>query len=176
MPPFIIGVAGAGSGSGKTALACLLLERLKGWGAIKYSPSGLYSSVTDDPGVLAEEGKDTARMLQAGAAEVLWVRAAREDRRETLEMAVERLSHLRGIVVEGNGAIEVLSPDIVIFTAVNMPGRASKDASGVIGASDVVVFESEIPPGAPEGAAKFPAAEAASCVDYVLGVIRDKGD
>lgn len=115
METFVIGVGGSGSGVGKTTAACLLLSGLKGWGAVKYTNTRLYSSLVDDPEVLATEGKDTRKLLDAGAREVLWVKSTRKGLKEPAQMAVQRLSHLEGVLVEGNGAIEVLKPDIVIF-------------------------------------------------------------
>jgi molybdopterin-guanine dinucleotide biosynthesis protein len=177
MRPFIVGIGGPGSGSGKTSFACRLLGALKqggGWGAIKYSASPIYSSITDDAGTLWQEGKDTARLLEAGAEEVLWVQSTEEDREETLELAVGRLSHLRGIVVEGNGAIEVLRPDIVIFIAVNRPQVAKDNAGKVLGNSHVAVFDDEIPPEAPEKTVKFSGDEIDKCISYVIGAINEK--
>jgi len=69
--PLIIGVGGAHSGAGKTACVSLLLRKLKGWGAIKYTKTDLYCSLTDDRNVLATTDKDTMRMLEAGAERVL---------------------------------------------------------------------------------------------------------
>ncbi|MDH5767928.1 MAG: hypothetical protein OEZ31_03100, partial [Nitrospirota bacterium] len=70
MRPFIIGIGGAHSGAGKTAYASLILKRLKGWGAIKYTKTSLYSSITDDVKILSEKGKDTKRLLDSGAERV----------------------------------------------------------------------------------------------------------
>jgi len=117
----IIGISGAHSGCGKTEAACILLRGLSssssssGWGAIKCTREGLYASVIDDPAVLGEHGKDTERMIGAGASEVLWVRASAEEMAEALDIALPRMAHLEGVVVEGNRAVEVLNPDIVIF-------------------------------------------------------------
>lgn len=115
MRPILIGVGGSQSSAGKTEVACNLLRRLNGWGAIKYTRTNLYSSITDDPNILKQKGKDTERLIGAGAEEVLWVQSAGEALKEILPMAIERLSHLNGITIEGNSAIEVLMPDIVIF-------------------------------------------------------------
>lgn len=144
--PITIGIGGSGSGSGKTAFACLLLERLKGWGAIKYTPEAVYSSVIDDPEILGEKGKDTEMFIRAGAAEVLWVRSAPEDLEETLGIALGRLSHLKGIVVEGNSAIEVLKPDIVIFLDRGEKDEKDKEelkgsARRAFDAADIVIGE-----------------------------------
>jgi molybdopterin-guanine dinucleotide biosynthesis protein len=62
-----------------------------------------------------EEGKDTRKMIDAGASDVVWVRSALDGLPDALSEALSRLSHLEVIVVEGNSAIEFLNPDIVIF-------------------------------------------------------------
>ena len=128
--PLTIGIGGAHSAVGKTTLAAALLKKLTKknksyrtdksyrtyrWGAIKYTKTPFYSSVVDDRPVLAQKGKDTAMMLEAGAEEVLWVRSPAGGLGEVLPLALERLSHLDGILIEGNSAIEFLKPDIVIF-------------------------------------------------------------
>jgi molybdopterin-guanine dinucleotide biosynthesis protein len=155
MRPLVIGVAGAHSGSGKTHAARLILERLPGWGAIKCTPSSIYTALTDDPAALAEEGKDTALMLRAGAAEALWVRATPRDMNETLRLALDRLSHLPGVVVEGNSAIEVLSPDIVIFMA-GEPDRLKQSAVPILSRADIVIIRGDGPAGLEPGIPVFP--------------------
>ncbi|MDI6800695.1 MAG: hypothetical protein QMD01_01365 [Thermodesulfovibrionales bacterium] len=125
--PLTIGIGGSHSGTGKTTIAAALLKYLATHspihpfthspkiGAIKYTKTAFYSSITDDKTILRQEDKDTRRLLDAGAEEVLWVQSPESGLEETLPMAVERLSHLDGIIIEGNSAIEFLKPDIVIF-------------------------------------------------------------
>ena len=142
--PMLIGICGSGSGSGKTTLAEELLKSLTGgpsfssWGAIKFTKTSVYTSVVTDPNVLLREGKDTARMLGAGARAAAWVQSpGGEDLGEALSMAMENLKSglksqaseegrpLEGIIVEGNSAVELLKPDIVIF----MCGPSFKEGS-----------------------------------------------
>lgn len=141
-----IGIAGAHSGCGKTAAACMLLRELRGWGAIKCTREGLYASVIDDPAVLTESGKDTARMLEAGAAEALWVRASREEMPEALDIAVPRMAHLDGVIVEGNRGVEVLNPDIVIFVmgSGGLSG-VKQGAEGLLARAHVLLYDGEPP-------------------------------
>lgn len=139
MRPFIIGIGGAHSGSGKTTYASLLLRTLRGWGAIKYTKTGLYSSVTDDHDIISQEDKDTRRFLDAGAERVLWVQSPPSELGEVLSMAVERLSDLRGIIVEGNSAIEFLRPDIIIFIFGNDPTKIKETAKGILKRADIVI-------------------------------------
>jgi molybdopterin-guanine dinucleotide biosynthesis protein len=157
MKPFLIGVGGSHSGSGKTTLACRLLERLGNWGAIKYTPTQIYSSVTEDPEsqeALEKSDKDTSLMLRAGAAGALWVQSTPEDINETLQVALDRLSELDGIVVEGNSAIEVLKPDIVIFIT-GESGKFKQSARVALKMADVVIHVDTPPEGAPLKARKF---------------------
>jgi len=116
-----------------------LLLTLKRWGAIKYTKTFLYASVTDDHRILGEEGKDTARLLKAGAEDVLWVRSSPSDIAEVLPMATERLSHLDGIIVEGNSAIEFLSPDIIIFITGSTQKGAKPSARPVLRKAHILV-------------------------------------
>ncbi len=153
--PVIIGIGGAHSGSGKTTYASLLLRKLPGWGAIKYTKTELYTSLTDDKELLLEDGKDTRRMLDAGAERALWVQSPPSEIGEVLRVAVDRLSDLKGIVVEGNSAIEFLSPDIIIFILGSDPERIKKGAKGILRRADIIVLEAEIPENLPEGAKIF---------------------
>jgi len=98
-----------------------LLKHLQGWGVLKFTKTDIYTSIIEDEETLREEGKDTARYLAAGAGKVIWVRSPHKchdddaDLEEALLLAVSKLSRLPGILVEGNSAIELLKPDIVIF-------------------------------------------------------------
>jgi len=153
--PMIIGIGGAHSGAGKTAYASLLFQRLKGWGAIKYTKTDIYCSLIDEHNVLLTEGKDTRRMLDAGAERVLWVKSPVSELRELLTLAIERLSDLKGIIVEGNSAIEFLVPDIIIFIFGSNSEKLKESAKGVLGKADVVLYEEGRPGGVPEKAQCF---------------------
>ena len=135
MRPILIGIGGGSSDTGKTTLACAILRNFKGWGALKCGSDALYASVVDDAETLSEPGTDTAAFLEAGASAAVLVKAPKEELPEAIELALARLGSppgVPGIVVEGNSAIEVLSPDIVIF---------SFDAFGEIKESSRKVFE-----------------------------------
>ena len=141
----MIGIGGAHSGSGKTTLACALLKgALPGWGALKCSPEALFTSITDDPETLGRPGSDTALFLEAGAGGAVLVKAPRQELPEALDMALDRLGALPGVVVEGNSAIEVLRPDIVIFIF-NMPGRLKESSGPVLELADAVMYNTEPP-------------------------------
>jgi len=169
--PFIIGVGGTCSNSGKTTAVVLLLKYLTQacsgqqatgntdhapyagayqrrdgfgrWGAIKYTKTELYASLVDDKAVLSRKDKDTGRFIEAGAEDVVWVKSPPEDLEDILPLALDRLSGLDGIVVEGNSAIEFLKPDIVIFIFGNRKERWKNGIEKLVGISDIIIYENE---------------------------------
>ena len=147
MRPFIIGIGGAHSSAGKTTYASLLLRAFKGWGAVKCTKTGLYSSLTDNHTIISQKDKDTRRFLDAGAERVFWVQSPPSELEEVLSMAVERLSDLRGIIVEGNSAIEFLRPDIIIFIFGSDPAKIKGTAKSVFEKADIVIAGEEISSG-----------------------------
>ncbi len=193
--PLIIGIGGSHSGAGKTTTAEAILKYVasqslesgvrsskiknreslvtrKDWGAIKYTKTAIYVSIIDDPETLTQENKDTARLINAGAKKVLWVQSPPEGLKEVLPMAVDRFSHLRGIIVEGNSAIEFLKPDIVIFVSGRHGGALKKSAERVLETADIILFEDEPSMKLPAKAKRFkvvftPMSGFDECLDYV---------
>jgi molybdopterin-guanine dinucleotide biosynthesis protein len=174
MRPTIIGIGGAYSGAGKTTFASLILQRLKGWGAIKYTKTSLYCSIVDDMETLSEQGKDTKIFLDSGAEKVMWVQSPYDNLPESLNMAVESLSHLKGIIVEGNSAIEVLKPDVVIFITGSLEGEFKKGAEKILEMADIVILDKEPMFIIPEKAKTFYRDNVEECIQYILGFIRKK--
>jgi|Deesub1362A_J573_1020465.scaffolds.fasta_scaffold00165_5 molybdopterin-guanine dinucleotide biosynthesis protein len=174
MNPFIIGVGGDKSGAGKTSLVCRLLQSLKGWGAVKCTPTPLYSAVIDDIETLAQKDKDTARFLEAGAEEVIWVQSTKEDLEETLRIAVDRLSHLKGVIVEGNSAIEVLMPDIVIFIFKGESEGLKESAKNTLKMADLVIYKKEPSIKTPANVRKFHIEDKDGYLNYIRGIIDGK--
>lgn len=175
MRPIIIGIGGAHSGAGKTTIASLILKRLKGWGAIKYTKNSLYCSITDDIKILSEKGKDTKRLLDSGAEKVLWIQSSFSELEEVLPMAVEMLSHLKGILVEGNSAIEILEPDIVIFIS-GAEGKIKKGAEKILKIADVVIFDKEPSQGIPKNAKRFSRDDVEGVVKFIMGLVKERED
>lgn len=171
MKPIIIGIGGGHSGAGKTTIACEILKKVEGWGAIKFTKTSFYSSITDDQEVLSAKGKDTGRLLEAGAEKVLWVQSSGDELSETASMAVQMLSNLPGIVVEGNSMIEVLTPDIVVFVA-GLRERFKSGAERVLGMADIVMTDEKSPQGVPERAERFNTADVERCMHYLLERIK----
>jgi molybdopterin-guanine dinucleotide biosynthesis protein len=166
--PILIGIGGAGSGAGKTALGELLIKELPHWGLIKEAHDGIYTSVIDDEDVLREEGKDTARYLSSGAEKALLVRSpGGPDLEEALHLATARLSDLDGIIIEGNSAIELLKPDIVIFIS----GKYIKNSAfRVLEMAQVVLEEEKHEEKGNKKALFF--SQRKECAQYVLGLVK----
>ena len=171
MRPILLGIGGSRSGAGKTTVVCEILRNLSGWGAIKYTKTSLYGSITDDIKVLSEKGKDTKRFLDSGAGKVLWVRAPFHELPEILPMAVKMFSSFTGVVIEGNSAIDILRPDIVIFVS-GPEGEIKRGAEKILRMADIVVFDGEPPVGTPRRAKNFRRDEVGKILDFISGVIK----
>jgi molybdopterin-guanine dinucleotide biosynthesis protein len=171
----IVGIGGAHSGAGKTEAAGALLRGLPGWGAVKCARTHLYTSVVSDERILRQQGKDTARYFESGAAAVLWVQSAPADMAETVEMACDRMGHLPGILVEGNSAIEVLNPDVVIFIF-DETLRLKPGADRVLARADAVVAApgASLPEGTPADARVFGRDELEALARHVAALVEER--
>lgn len=122
-------ISGEKSGIGKTYLAERLLNNLKGWSALKVTVKkngacrsikncGLCQSITKpfdiikDKNIINQSGKDTSRLKNAGAKEVIWLKAKPEGLREGLKKAFAEFSKCPGIVIEGTSVLKFLKPDL----------------------------------------------------------------
>jgi molybdopterin-guanine dinucleotide biosynthesis protein len=170
--PVIIGIGGGHSGAGKTAVVSLILRSYKGWGAIKYTKTSLYSSIVDDVAVISEEGKDTRKFLDAGADKVLWVKSPYAELSEVLPVAVGMLSHLQGIVIEGNSAIEIVKPDIVIFACGTGEGMKNS-AKKILQMADIVISQSNRPLEMPPRAVLFAGNKGRELMQYLAALIEN---
>lgn len=173
MKPIIIGISGAHSSAGKTTFAILMLQRLKGWGAIKYTKTEIYCSVTDDSDILSEEGKDTKKLLDSHAEKVLWVRSPSAGLKEILPLAVDKLFDLEGILVEGNSAVEILKPDIVVFVSGDKK-KFKEGAEKTLSMADVVIYDKEPPEGTYARAKRFSWSSVEECIEYVMGLVQER--
>jgi molybdopterin-guanine dinucleotide biosynthesis protein len=132
--PAIVAVSGLSSNTGKTTLACELIERLPGWEAIKLTrghyrscgkdPSGCCVSdlLRDEPLIRSgraanyERGKDTGRFWDAGAANVHWVIVGEDQVEEGIKRALSQVKSA-GVIVEGNSFLNYVAADFAIICA-----------------------------------------------------------
>jgi hypothetical protein len=111
----IISVTGAHSKVGKTTLCSIILNKFKGLGAIKFTKTSLYTSITDNPNIINQKDKDTAIMSEAGAERVVWIQSPSQGLKEALNIALDKMSGLKGVVIEGNSPVYFLDPHLIIF-------------------------------------------------------------
>jgi len=169
MPPFIISITGAHSGCGKTRAAEAIIRAMDvRCGAVKYTRADLYSSLVDDDSLIGQEGKDTARLRQAGAEEVLWVQSTTEDLKELTGMALDRLAGCDLIVMEGNGPARIITPDILIFVFGDDPWHVKESARELVSRADIIIHGER--PSIKTGAKmynRYSGEEMAELVDYL---------
>jgi hypothetical protein len=157
----LVSISGACSRSGKTAAAVSLLKAL-GPGraaAVKFTttedvfercPRGTTCIVCDidvpfriveDRAVLAEAGTDTARLLDAGAGQVVWA-IARESAVAPAWAAVRRrLAPVDVLIMEGSTIVALARPDRQIFVAHPWlsPDRWKATSAACLAQADLVV-------------------------------------
>jgi len=145
----VVAVSGSGSGSGKTRMACYLLSRLKGYVGIKCSPGEIYASVTDAPDIVNAPGKDTCRMIEAGAAGAVLVSSPREEMADALSQAFGLVAGTGGAVVEGNSAsLAIDGPDAFIFVFGGPPYVLKQGSEECLKRAELIVVDArgEEPP------------------------------
>lgn len=139
----IVSVTGAHSGVGKTTLCSILLKNLKGFGAIKFTKTPLYTSVVDDEKILSEPGKDTAIYLASGAEKVVWIQSPGGDELEdALHIALIKMAGLNGVIIEGNSPLDFLVPRIVVFIS-DQEGQVKPSAEKASRKADIIIINSE---------------------------------
>ncbi|HSW62482.1 MAG TPA: hypothetical protein VLH56_04085 [Dissulfurispiraceae bacterium] len=153
--PLILCIGGEKSNIGKTTLGAafirslvapsspddtlVLLKPPKRFGAIKYTKTAFYASITDDPHLIEQPDKDTAEYRAAGAERVLWVQAPPEQLQELMPQAMDMLSDLDIIMVEGNSPIEFLRPDGVICIVSSGAASGKPSARKALQIADLLV-------------------------------------
>lgn len=129
--PRLLLIAGNGRESGKTTLACRLIARIGAKVpvvAIKISP---HKHVETDGISIVEEssrtsGKDSARMLAAGALQSLYITAEDGDLKELVPLLAELSVH-HYILCESGGLRKIVKPGL--FVIVNENSRTQIKSS-----------------------------------------------
>lgn len=124
---------------GKTALACRIVAKTPGIQALKITrfhreehcpvhgvndagedncdgcaPAPAGFELVEDDAVLRTPGKDTDRLIRAGASPVLWLRAAPTSFEYGLAKAMKHLDPGRPLLIEGNSAATAPGFDAVV--------------------------------------------------------------
>lgn len=124
-------VSGSGSRVGKTYLAQQLLQHLSNWSALKVTVSkgdgcprekscGVCREIKNHFYIIKEEdiinqvGKDTARLKEAGAKQVIWLKARPEGLKQGLDKALLEFSECNGVIIEGTSVLKFIQPDLNI--------------------------------------------------------------
>jgi molybdopterin-guanine dinucleotide biosynthesis protein len=140
--PFkIISVTGAHSSVGKTTLCALLLNSLDNFGAIKFTKTEMFTSISEDPETILQKDKDTAIMSEAGAKKVVWIQSPYDGLEDALNMASLKMEGLNGMVVEGNSPVDFINPHLIIFI-IGPDGQIKKSAKKVSKRADIIVINS----------------------------------
>jgi molybdopterin-guanine dinucleotide biosynthesis protein len=143
--PLVVGVGGFTSNVGKTTLMCDLLQAFPGWEAIKIT-KGHYRSCGKDPEaccvshLLSDEplirsgraatyalGKDTGRYWEAGASNVHWVVATKDQVEKGINEALSRVS-AEGVFVEGNSFSQFVETDYFVMVKLAQNSTIKKSA------------------------------------------------
>ena len=140
--PKIISVTGAHSRVGKTTLCSILLNEFKGFGAIKFTKTPLYASLTDDINILNQKGKDTAIFLESGAERVVWIQSPYYELENILKTALGKMADLEGVVIEGNSPVDFLNPHLIVFI-IGVDGEIKPSALEVSKKADIIIINSE---------------------------------
>lgn len=113
----IITVSGSSKDVGKSSLAAFLASRCPSCAAMKVSihetrPPG--EAILEERETAGRPATDTARLREAGAFPVLWVRSTPETLAEDVREALSRLD-APVVIVEGNSVLRHLEPDYAVF-------------------------------------------------------------
>ncbi len=114
--PRIITISGANKDIGKSSLVTYLVRHCRDCSAMKVTlhaerPPGEAVLEESEP---AANGTDTARMLEAGASPVFWIRTTTHELAADLREAFSR-SQAPVVIVEGNSVLDYLEPDFAVF-------------------------------------------------------------
>ncbi|MDD3717570.1 MAG: hypothetical protein PHP28_02765 [Actinomycetota bacterium] len=143
--PGIITISGANKDIGKSSLVAYLVEHCRECAAMKVTlheerPDG--EAVVEEREPVEKKGTDTARMLEAGAFPVFWIRTTARDLPEDLGKALARID-APVVVVEGNSVLAHLEPDFAVFIMGRGFGDFKPSAFDAIRKAHTVVVNGE---------------------------------
>lgn len=135
----IISVTGAHSKVGKTTLCSILLKNLKGFGAIKFTKTSLYEKIVEDPEIITQKDTDTGIMSEAGAEKVVWIQSPSEKLEDPLNIALGKMTGLKGVIIEGNSPVDYMEPDLILFI-IGDDGQIKPSAVELSKKADIIII------------------------------------
>ncbi len=143
-------IAAERSDLGKTVLSEKLLSRLNNWAACKVTictdgphvcprgkrNCGVCSSLKEDyvietdKRIISQNGKDTARLLKAGAREVFWVKSKEPFIKKAVDEVLVRFKGFNGVIFEGNGSLKGLRANFSVMI-ISSNGKIKKSAKDI---------------------------------------------
>ena len=71
--------------------------------------------IIEDKKVINQKGTDTARLRQAGAKKVVWLKTTLSGLKAGLKKALYQLKDSEGVVIEGTTVLRYIRPDLAIY-------------------------------------------------------------
>ncbi len=150
--PNILIVKGSGRNVGKTVSACRIIRQL----AESHAPVGIKISphfhrldekqkfIHFSPDfVIVEEqninGKDSSRMLQAGAKKVFYIQAKNDYLPQAVEMVLQQINSMNPVVIESGGLYDFWEPGLLVY----IEGEELKRESNIRPHSTVIRLSSD---------------------------------
>ena len=154
----ILLVSGNGRNSGKTSLACKIIENFavsQQITALKISPH--YHKVDENKSIIAKEkgyvilkekscnsGKDSSRMLIAGAKEVYYIQSDDENLNEAFHAVMKIIDDNSLIVCESGGLRRKINPGVFLLLNRKDVKEFKPGVKGLISLADrIITFDKE---------------------------------
>ena len=112
---------------------------MKGFGAIKFTKTPLYVKIVEDPETITKKDTDTGILSEAGAEKVVWIKSPSENLEAPLDIALSKMTGLKGVVVEGNSPADYMNPDLIIFI-IGDDGQIKPSAEELLKKADVIIM------------------------------------
>lgn len=126
-------IAGTHSSIGKTSLAEELLQTLPNWSALKVTVKkdsrcprreatcNVCAELKQDfeiiknKRIISQKGSDSARLLEAGAKKVVWLKSSSSGLKAGLQKALVQLKSAEGVLIEGTSVLKYIKPNLAIY-------------------------------------------------------------
>jgi len=145
--PRLLLIAGTGRNSGKTMLACSIIDKLRSTRtivAIKISPhrhniepNGQILFRNNHICILEETelgtGKDSSRMLEAGAKRSFFISATEDNLLKAMQQIIKFVSDDAFMICESGGLRKWVEPDLFLMVSRNGPSAEGSNLTDLIG-------------------------------------------